>query len=112
MADAKLVSESQEADINRISKLNAIACENYDMEVSALRDRNTRLSVAYDAEFALRQLHEEKALKYDRCNEDLKQLRREVRFRNVYYFVNSNPFFVTENIYSEYIVMYYCDVAL
>jgi hypothetical protein len=79
LADAKLISDSQEADINRISRLNSIANENYEMEVAALRDRNTRLTAAYDAEFALRQQHEEKALKFDRCNEDLKQLRREVR---------------------------------
>lgn len=77
VASTKLINETQEAEIARVNKIAAIAEQNYELEVSALKDRCTRLDNTLRAESALRQQYEEKALKFDKVDEEVRRLRVE-----------------------------------
>lgn len=70
--------DTQHAEMSRLQKMSAINEQNALLEIAALESRNVRMAAMLEAEMTLRRQSEEKACKYDVCEPELLQLRREV----------------------------------
>lgn len=78
MEEMQFNNDSQHVEISRLQKISTINEQNTKLEIVALESRNERMSSMLEAEMILRRQSEEKACKYDGCEPELIQLRREV----------------------------------
>lgn len=78
MEEIQYKYDTQHAEMSRLQKMSAINEQNALLEIAALESRNGRMVVILEAEMILRRQSEEKACKYDVCEPELLQLRREV----------------------------------
>jgi len=70
--------DTQHAELSRLQKISTINEQNACLELKALESRNERLASLLEAETILRKQSDEKASKYDVCELEVLQLRREV----------------------------------
>jgi hypothetical protein len=78
MEEMQFKYDTQHAEMSRLQKMSAINEQNALLEIAALESRNGRMTAMLEAEMILRRQAEEKACKYDVCEPELLQLRREV----------------------------------
>lgn len=78
MEEVQYNYDTQHAEMSRLQKISTINEQNARLEIIALESRNERISSLLEAEMILRRQSDEKACKYDACEPELLQLRREV----------------------------------